>query len=96
MFELFKLLIDGLVLRDASRKGILTWKVMLFGFGFAIFLYATALPAALLYEKHPQYLWLCLTTLAIDALAFILFLIFGTRWYFRATARAKAQAPRQP
>ncbi|MGA7157713.1 MAG: hypothetical protein WBY53_12740 [Acidobacteriaceae bacterium] len=96
MFELFKLLTDALVLRDASRKGILTWKVMLFGFGFAIFLYVTALPATLLYEKHPQYLWFCLTTLAIDCVAFILFLIFGTRWYFRAIARAKARNPKQP
>ncbi|MGA8940881.1 MAG: hypothetical protein WB439_17085 [Acidobacteriaceae bacterium] len=95
MFELFKLLIDGLVLRDAARKGAFSWKVMLFGFSFAIFLYATVLPAGLLWVKHPQYKWLFLTVVSIDAVALIVVLFYGTRWYFRAVAQAKARAEAQ-
>jgi uncharacterized membrane protein YcjF (UPF0283 family) len=92
MLELLKLLTEALVLRDAARKGMLSWKVMLTGFGFAIFLYATALPATLLYEKHPQYEWVFITALIIDAVAVLLFVIFGTRWYLRAKARYEAQS----
>jgi hypothetical protein len=64
MLELLKLLVDAFVLRDSARKGMLTWKVMLTGFGFALFLYATALPATLLYEKHPRYEWAFITAIA--------------------------------
>jgi membrane protein YdbS with pleckstrin-like domain len=95
MLELLKLLVDAFVLRDSARKGMLTWKVMLTGFGFALFLYATALPATLLYEKHPQYEWVFITAITIDALAVILFMIFGTRWYLRAKARYEAQSVAQ-
>ena len=93
MFEFFKLLFDGIVLRDSARKGLLTWKVALFGFGFAVLLYGTGLPATLLYQAHPQYKPLFIAALIFDAVAFVLFLIFGTRWYLRATARLKAEQP---
>jgi hypothetical protein len=95
MLELIKLIVDGLVLRDGARKGILTWKVMLFGFGFAIMLYGTAVPAVVLYQNHPQYKPLFVAAIAFDAIAFILFMIFGTRWYLRATARLKAEQQAQ-
>ena len=95
MFELFKLLVDGLVLRDSARKGIFSWKVMLTGFGCAIFLYVTALPAGILYSNHPQYKWVFITAIIVDVIAVILIIIFGTRWYFRAIARVKAQNPSQ-
>ena len=91
MLELIKLIVDGFVLRDSARKGLLTWKVALVGAGFAILLYGTGLPAALLYQTHPQYKPLFIAAIAFDAVAFVLFMIFGTRWYFRATARLKAQ-----
>jgi hypothetical protein len=96
VLELLKLIIDGLVLRDAGQKGILTWKVLLAGFGFALFLYGTALPAAVLYQNHPQYKWLFIAALSVDAIAFVLFMIFGIRWYLRAMARAKVRSGAQP
>ena len=91
MLELIKLIVDGLVLRDGARKGILTWKVALVGIAFPILLYGTALPALILYQNHPQYKAVFIAAIAFDAVAFILFMIFGTRWYFRATARLNAQ-----
>jgi hypothetical protein len=36
-----------------------------------------------------------LLKLLVDALAFILFMIFGTRWYLRAKARYEAQSVAQ-
>lgn len=95
MLELLKLIVDGLVLRDSARKGILTWKVFLVGLCFPILLYGTALPALLLYQAHPQYKPLFIAALVFDAVAFILFMIFGTRWYFRAMARLKTEQPDQ-
>jgi cytochrome c biogenesis protein CcdA len=92
MFEFFKLLFDATVLRDSARKGLLTWKVVLFAVAFVFLLYGTGLPATLLYQAHPQYKPLFIAALAFDATIFILFMIFGTRWYLRATARLKSQA----
>ncbi len=95
MFELFKLLSDLLVLGDAKRKGTFSWKAIFLGFGFSIFLYSTALPAFLLYQNHPQYKWLLITTLVIDAVSLIFVLILGTRWQREAKARAAAQISAQ-
>jgi cytochrome c biogenesis protein CcdA len=95
MLELLKLLFDGAVLRDSAKKGLLSWKVILFAVGFVLLLYGTGLPATLLYQAHPQYKPLFIAALAFDGLMFILFMIFGTRWYLRATARLKAQSSEQ-
>ncbi len=92
MFELLKLLFDGLVLRDTARKGLLNWKVMLAGFGFVIFLYGTVLPAGLLYQHDPHYKWLFIATVCVDAVVFILVMFFGARRYLRAMAARKEQS----
>ena len=62
---------DRDILRDSVRKGLLNWNVMLTGFGFVIFLYGTALPAGLLYQRNPRYEWLFIDTLCVDAVVFI-------------------------
>ena len=92
MFELFKLLVDGAVLRDGARKGLFTWRVFPVGFGFAIFLYAVGLPAAVLYQNHPQYKMVFYAAMAVDGVAFILFMIFGLRWYIRSLRRLRDSA----
>jgi len=92
MLELIKLIVDGFMIRDGARKGLLTWKVVLFAICFVLLLYGTGLPATLLYQAHPQYKPLFIAALVFDGLMFISFMIFGTRWYFRATARLKAQS----
>jgi cytochrome c biogenesis protein CcdA len=96
MLELIKLIVDAIVLRDSARKGLLTWKGVLFAIGFVLVLYGTGLPATLLYQAHPQYKPLFIAALAFDATIFILFMIFGTRWYLRATARLKSKNSNQP
>ena len=76
MFELCKLIWDLVVMRDASKKGQMNWRVWVYGFGFALVEYSIALPAALLYEKHPQY-----KPLFIAAIALVLINFFGMMWW---------------
>jgi hypothetical protein len=92
MLEFLKLIVDAFVLRDSARKGLLTWKVVLFAVAFVLLLYGTGLPATLLYQAHPQYEPVFIAALIFDATLFILFIIFGTRWYFRKSAELKAQS----
>jgi hypothetical protein len=90
VFELLKIIVDLFALKDASDKGMLSWKVVLFGFGFAIFLFATGVPAASYYQNHPEAKNIFFAVIAMDALAFLLFMIFGIRWYRRGLARYRA------
>jgi hypothetical protein len=41
---------DLVVIRDATRKGQMGWRIWAIGMGFVVFLYGTALPAEMLYE----------------------------------------------
>jgi hypothetical protein len=91
VLELLKLITDLFVMRDSAQKGMLSWRGVLFGFGFAIFLFATGVPAANYYDRHAEARTLFLFVVGIDALAFILFMIFGTRWYLRGMARYRAE-----
>jgi hypothetical protein len=52
MFELFKIVWDLVVLRDAARKGQLHWRIWPIAFGFVLLEYCIALPAVVLYENH--------------------------------------------
>ena len=54
MLELVKLVWDVFVLRDAARRGQLNWRVWVVAIAFVLILYGTGLPAAMLYDKHPN------------------------------------------
>ena len=90
MFELFKIAVDLIVLRDGYRKGQLTVPRTIFGFCFAVLLYAIGLPAAVLYDKHPQYLPLFIAAMVLDGLLFIAFMVIGLRWYLHSLAQMRA------
>jgi hypothetical protein len=87
MFEIFKLIWDVVVLRDAARKGRLNWRTWVYGFGFVLLLYGTGLPAGLLYQQHPQYKPLFIAAIVFDALLFVSFMYWGLRSYWRQSAR---------
>jgi hypothetical protein len=89
MFELFKLLWDVVVLRDAARKGQLNWRIWVVAIAFVLFLYGTGLPVALLYDKYPQFESLFIATLVLDGLVFVWFMIWGVRRYRRQLAMGK-------
>ncbi|WP_348264775.1 hypothetical protein P8935_09595 [Telmatobacter sp. DSM 110680] len=90
MFEIFKIVWDVLVLRDAARKGQLNWRIWTIAICFVLFLYGTGLPVTLLYEKYPGYKPLFIATLALDGLAFVWFMIWGVRRYLRQLATDKS------
>jgi hypothetical protein len=93
MFELFKIVWDIVVLRDAARKGQLKANRMIFGFCFAILLYAIGLPAAVLYDKHPEYFPLFIAAMVLDGLLFIGFMIVAIRWYLQSLAQQRTNQP---
>ena len=81
MFELFKIVWDLVVLRDAARRGQLNWRIWPMAFGFVLFLYGTGIPAVLLYEKHPQYEPLLIAAVIFDGILFICFMGWAWRWH---------------
>jgi hypothetical protein len=96
MFEIFKLIWDVVVLRDAARKGQLNWRTWVYGFGFVILLYGTGLPAGILYQEHPQYKPLFIAAIVFDALLFITFICWGARRYWRQLARKSTPVSEPP
>ncbi len=86
MFEICKIVWDLVVLRDAARKGQMNWRMWVIAISFVLFLYGTALPVLLLYEKDPGYKGLFMATLAVDGLVFVWFMIWSLRRYLRPTA----------
>jgi hypothetical protein len=89
MFELFKIVWDIVVLRDAARNGQLNWRIWPIAFGFVLFLYGTGIPAVLLYEKHPQYEPLFIAAVIFDGILFICFMGWAWRWQSRQSAARK-------
>jgi hypothetical protein len=89
MFEILKILWDVFVLRDAVRKGQMNWRIWAIAISFVLFLYGTALPVTLLYEKKPEYKPLFIATLALDGLIFVWFMTWGVRRYLRQLSARK-------
>ena len=87
MFEIVKLIWDVFVIRDATRRGQMNWRVWAIGIGFVVFLYGTGLPAELLYEAHPQYKPLFIAAVALDGLAFLCVMVWGIRRYLANRSR---------
>jgi len=58
--------------------------------GSVIFLYATAVPAAVLYQNHPQYKWVLIVTCVIDGILFIALFVWEVKWWIKHRAAARA------
>ncbi|MGC1871422.1 MAG: hypothetical protein WA700_10735 [Acidobacteriaceae bacterium] len=86
MFELCKLIWDFVVLRDVAKKGQLNWRVWVYGFGFVLVEYGIALPAVLLYEKHPQYKPLFIGAIILVLINFVGAMCWAIRWRSRQTS----------
>src|ERR1700683_411907 len=95
MGELFKIGWDLFTIRHYQRQGMkLSAGDYLVAIGFVVFLYCTGVPAAVLYQDHPQYKWVLIATLVIDGIATIAMLVWEVKWWIkhRAAALAAAQA----
>lgn len=87
MFELFKLFWDVVVIRDGARKGHkLSTGIVLRAVGFVVLLYTTGVPAAVLYQNHPQYKWVLITALVFDGILFIAMFAWEIKWYMKQRA----------
>jgi hypothetical protein len=93
MFELFKLIWDAVVLRDAARKGQVNLKVWPIAFGFVFLLYLIAVPAAALYQKGPQYKPVFLAAMALDALVALAMIVWAVRYRRKLIAARRAAGP---
>lgn len=89
MFELFKLLWDVVVLRDAARKGNVNWRTWVYGFGFVLVEYGIALPALLLYQKHPQHKPVFIAAMVLALVNFVGFMWWAIRWQSRQSLPQK-------
>jgi hypothetical protein len=97
MFELFKIVWDVVVLRDAARKGQLTWRIWPIAFGFVFLEYCIGLSAVTLYDKHSQYKPVFIAAMVLVAANFIVFMWWAWHWQKRqAAARRPYIVPGQP
>ena len=92
MLELVKLLFDGAILREGVRSGLLTWRVWAVAIGFVALVWGVGLPAGLYYATHPDAKWVFIAAMSFLVVTLVLFILFGARWYLRATATLRANS----
>jgi hypothetical protein len=91
MFEIFKICWDVFTIRHYSRQGMkLSRGDYIVAIGFVVFLYVTAVPAAVLYQNHPQYKWVLIATLVFDGILFIAMFVWEIKWWLKHRAAALA------
>ena len=81
MFELIKLAWDFIVLRDAARRGQLKTRVWVLAGAFLVIVYGVALPVALLYINHPNYLPLLIAAIVLVVASFFVMAWLGISWW---------------
>jgi hypothetical protein len=79
MIEFFQILWNLFMLRDAARKGQLTAGVWIFAIGFVVLLYAILLPAAVLWQNHPQYKPLFVAAVVLDGIVFVVGMVWAVK-----------------
>ncbi len=91
MGEILKVCWDLFTIRHYQRQGMkLSAGDYLVAIGFVLFLYATGVSAAVLYQNHPQYKWVLTVTLVFDGLLTIAMLVWEVKWWIRHRAAALA------
>jgi hypothetical protein len=89
MFELFKIVWDLVVLRDAARRGQLNWRIWPVTFGFVLLEYCVGLATMTFYINHPEYKSLFIAVMVLMAISFVYFLWWAWRWQTRQAAGRK-------
>jgi hypothetical protein len=81
VFELFKLVWDFVVLREAARRGQLKLRVWILAGAFLLIVYGVALPICLFYINHPNYLPLLIAAIVLVAISFVVVAWLGFSWW---------------
>lgn len=92
MIELFQIVWDLIMIRDNVRKGRLTIRRTVISMCFVVLMYGIGVPAAVLYDKHPEYEAVFIAAMAVVGLLFVLLVYIGFRWYFQSLASERAAA----
>ena len=91
MFAVLKFIWELVVLRDASRKGLLTLRKWAFAIGFVLLLYGTGVPAAVLYSNHPEQKPIFVAAIIFDASLIIAFAVWALRTWIRKLHAGRIQ-----
>jgi hypothetical protein len=93
MGELLKVGWDLFTIRHYKRQGMsLSAGDYVVAIGYVIFLYATGVSAAVLYQNHPQYEWVLIATLVFDGALTIAMFVYEIKWWIKHRAAAQAAA----
>jgi hypothetical protein len=93
MGELLKVGWDLFTIRHYKRQGMsLSAGDYVVAIGYVIFLYATGVSAAVLYQNHPQYKWVLIATLVFDGALTIAMFVYEIKWWIKHRAAAQAAA----
>lgn len=81
MFELFQIVWDLFMVRRSVRNGQLNLRKGLIAVGLTVLHYATVVPAAVLYDKHPDWKPLFIAAMVLGAADVILLICLGFYWW---------------
>ena len=90
MIELIQIFWNLLMLREAKRRGEVKWQIWAFAIGFVVLLYAIGLPAAVLYQNHPQYQNLFIAAMVLDGIVAVAGFVWAWRLWWTLLAKKKS------
>jgi predicted transporter len=80
MFELVQIVWDLFMVRREARSGRLTLRKALIAGGLTVLLYAIVVPAAMLYDKHPEMKPVFIAAVVLGAADFLFLIYLGFHW----------------
>lgn len=86
--ELIQILWDLFMLREAKRKGQLNWQVWAFAISFVVVLYGIGVPAAVLYQNHPQDKPVFIAAMVLDGIVAVVGFVWAWKLYRMLQAKS--------
>lgn len=87
MFEIFKPIWDLFMLRRSFKSGQMNVRKTLIALGLTALAYVLVVPAAVLYDKHPQYLPVLIIAAVLAGLDFLFLIWLGFHWWRQGLAQ---------
>jgi hypothetical protein len=87
LLEIFQIIWDLFRVRDSVRKGQLTLRKTLISGGLVVLGYLIVVPAAVIYQKHPEYKPLFIAATVLAAIDFLFLVGLGLYWWRRDLVR---------
>lgn len=87
MFEIFQVIWDLFMVRREIRSRRLTWRKGLISTGLVLLGYLILVPAAALYDKHPEMKPLFIVAVVLTAVDFIFLIGLGLYWWRQSLAQ---------